>query len=314
MSRETRYIKLMNSYHIRPSIHCVVITLISLLFIGTNIKATAKGSRGGEAQPPLVAADFTVSPKDQALDLFLLVGQSNMKGRGEINMEPTTNTKLFFLHPTKLQWFIARDPLHALGTPDKIDGSDNSGTGPGMSFATALLEQKDQGPVGLIPAAKGGVPISSYAPDGKLYKLSLTMLKQAREQSPTPTKLKAILWLQGESDSMNKAQLEAYEAQLLDLVDRYRRDLKQPELPFIACTIGSFIAESSKAKRFKHTRDINEILLRLPTKRKHTACVDARDLKGHIGDSLHYNTESQIEIGKRFAKVYRTLIAEDTKP
>jgi len=293
---------------------CFAIVLVSALLIGQSTRLAAQGSRGGEAQPPLVAADFTVLPKDQPLELFLLVGQSNMKGRGAIDMTPTTNSKLLFLHPTKSQWFIARDPLHAVGTPDKIDGSDNSGTGPGMSFASALLDQKDQAPIGLIPAAKGGVAIRYYAPDADLYKLSLDMLQQAKEQSSIPTKLKGILWLQGESDSMSKAQLEAYEDSLLDLVDRYRRDLKQPDLPFIACTIGSFIAESDKAKRFTYTREINEILLRLPTKRKHTACVDARDLKGHIGDSLHYSTESQHEIGKRFAKAYQKLVAKPTAP
>jgi hypothetical protein len=33
----------------------------------------------------------------------------------------------------------------------------------------------------------------------------------------------------------------------------------------------------------------------------HTACVDARDLKTHIGDSVHFDTAAQNEIGKRFA-------------
>ena len=56
---------------------------------------------------------------------------------------------------------------------------------------------------------------------------------------------------------------------------------------------------------FQFVEETNKVLLAPPKKRKHTACIDARDLKGHIGDKLHYyDTESQIEIGKRFAAAY----------
>ncbi|MFU8849292.1 MAG: sialate O-acetylesterase, partial [Opitutales bacterium] len=130
---------------------------------------------------------------------------------------------------------------------------------------------------------------------------------QAKESAPPKSELRAILWLQGESDARNAEQVAAYEAQLLDLIDRYRRDLGDPKLPFIACTIGSFIADGTKAKRFPFSESINEILLSLPEKREHTACIDARDIKGHIGDHLHYNADAQIEIGRRFAKAYLIL-------
>lgn len=233
-----------------------------------------------------------------------------MKGRGLIDMEPKINARVFFLHLSERKWFIARDPLHAVGTPERIDRGNNAGTGPGMSFAAAFIDTSDDAAIGLIPAAEGGVPIASYLPEQKLYTRSLEMVRQAKELSPMKAPLRAILWLQGESDATSQEQVDAYEARLLDLVDRYRSDLDDPDLPFIACTIGSFIAESEKAKRFPFSKEINDILLRLPEKRKNTACVDARDLKGHIGDALHYNTESQIEIGKRFAKSYRTLRAK----
>jgi hypothetical protein len=46
---------------------------------------------------------------------------------------------------------------------------------------------------------------------------------------------------------------------------------------------------------------MNEIQLALPKSVPHTACVDARDLKTHIGDAVHFDTAAQNEIGKRFA-------------
>jgi hypothetical protein len=134
-------------------------------------------------------------------------------------------------------------------------------------------------------------------PTDRIYNRSLELTKKAIGKSKIKTNVRAILWLQGESDSITEKKVDSYEEKLLSLVDRYRRDFNDPDLPFIACTISSFITTSEKNSRFKHTSEINEILLGLPRKRKHTACVDARDLNGHIGDHVHYNTESQIEIG-----------------
>lgn len=263
----------------------------------------AKGTRGGAAQPPLHPADFSTFAQQDTLDLFLLVGQSNMKGRGAIEMKPQENKNILFFHSKQRQWNIARDPLHAQGTPDRIDGSDNSGTGPGMSFARTLAQHDAKLKIGLIPGAVGGAPIGSYGKDKKLYQRSLELTRQAVEEvakhSKLKTRIKAILWLQGESDS-TKPLYQSYESKLLDMIDRYRSDLKNPTLPFIACTLGSYINKGP----FQHVKETNKVLLGLPEKRKHTACIDARDLKGHIGDKLHYDTESQIEIGKRFAAAY----------
>ena len=53
---------------------------------------------------------------------------------------------------------------------------------------------------------------------------------------------------------------------------------------------------------------MNRLLLSLPEKRAHTACVDARDLKGNIGDNVHFDTAAQEEIGRRFAEKYFALV------
>jgi hypothetical protein len=46
---------------------------------------------------------------------------------------------------------------------------------------------------------------------------------------------------------------------------------------------------------------------RLFPKRPHTACVDARDLKGHIGDNVHFDTDAQNAIGRRYAEQLKKL-------
>ena len=222
-----------------------------------------------------------------------------MKGRGAIGMKPVESRNILFFHPKKQQWYIARDPLHAQGTPDMIDGSDNFGTGPGMSFARTLAQHDSKLKIGLIPGAVGGAPINSYGKDQPLYKRSLDLARASTKQSTLKTRIRAILWLQSGSDSTRPLH-GSYEVTLLDMIDRYRSDLENPALPFIACTLGSYINKGP----FKYIKETNQVLLALPKNRNHTAGIDARDLKGHIGDKLHYDTESQIEIGKRYAAAY----------
>ena len=48
-------------------------------------------------------------------------------------------------------------------------------------------------------------------------------------------------------------------------------------------------------------------LLALPAQRPFTGCVDARDLRTHIGDSVHFDTAAQEEIGRRYAATYLRL-------
>ena len=131
----------------------------------------------------------------------------------------------------------------------------------------------------------------------------MALLSNAQKISPIKTEIKAIFWLQGEADAKNDDRYLSYEENLLNLVDRYRKDLNNPELPFIACTIGSFLHK----KRFTHSDEINKILLSLPSKRMNTACVDARDITETIGDKVHFSTKAQKEIGKRFADAYLKL-------
>jgi hypothetical protein len=261
-----------------------------------------KGTVKGEPQPPLHEADFGAFSSDDVLDLFLLVGQSNMKGRATIPMNPREHSNILFFHSKQMNWCVARDPLHAQGVPDLIDGADNSGTGPGMSFARSLVEKNPHRKIGLIPAAVGGAPIEPYGPEGELYTRSLMLRARAAGDAGLRTELGAILWLQGESDAVAERH-EAYEEKLLDLVDRYRADLNAPALPFIACTIGSFVGKGP----YQYASLINEALLSLPQERDAAACVDARDLGGHIGDSMHYDLDSQKEIGRRFAEAYLRL-------
>lgn len=270
--------------------------------------ATVSGFAEGP-QPPAQEVDISKLPDGvKRLDLFLLMGQSNMKGRGAVPADQKLNPRIVSMQMKNDNWVVASDPLHIDGRVDPIDRSGNAGVGPGLSFAQALAASEPDVMIGLIPCAVGGSKVGQWQKgvQRSLYDEALRRAKLALEQGPPgKTRLCGALWLQGESDT--KENLYAnYQTSFLKVVDTLRADLNLPELPFIACTIGSFI--EVKAAAYPHVKEINAILLELPKQRPQTACVDARDLKGSIGDNLHYNTESQVAIGPRYAEKYLALI------
>lgn len=255
--------------------------------------------------PPLVAADLSALPNGtDHLDLFLLIGQSNMKGRGFMPEEAKNDPRIVMMHIKSDGWFNARHPLHLTGDPQTFKGHDNAGVGSGLTFAETVAEKDATVRIGLIPCAVGGTSIARWGKEQRLYTEAIRKAKLALGQGPKgKTRLRAALWLQGEADAKPE-RIESYPAELNDLVDRLRADLDIPELPFIACTIGEM------REPLGLQSEMNEILLDLPNHRDHTACVDARDLKGHIGDLVHFDTASQEEIGRRYAAKYFELIGQ----
>lgn len=255
-------------------------------------------------KPPLEPVDIARLPAglDQ-LDLFLLMGQSNMKGRGAMPAEPNRDQRIVMMHLKDDAWYIARHPLHLVGSAQTFAGADNAGVGPGLAFATAVAAREPKVRVGLIPCAVGGSPISLWQKGAKLYDETVRRAKHAVVAgAPARARLRGALWLQGEADA-NDERLLVHDAKLLQLIDDLRRELATPELPFIACTIGEMSPDGNGRRK----ADMNRLLLSLPSRRPHTACVDARDLKSSIGDNVHFDTPAQNEIGRRYAEKYFAL-------
>lgn len=285
------------------NIKTAILTLVSLLLVSSTALYAADTPRPERAtkvqtppptHPPLQTVDVTKLPAGvERLDLYLLIGQSNMKGRGVMPDEPKKDPRIVMMHLRDDQWYLARHPLHLKGDAKTFKGADNAGVGPGLSFAESLAAKNPKVRIGLIPCAVGGSRIDLWQKGAKLYDEAMRRaLLALQTTAPAGARICGALWLQGEADSSGE-KLAAYPEKLMKLVDDLRADLDTPDLPFIACTIG----EMRPGKE-----EMNKLLLSLPEMRPHTACVDARDLKGHIGDSVHYDTAAQTEIGRRFAE------------
>ncbi len=239
----------------------------------------------------------TKLPPKKDFHLYLLVGQSNMAGRGKVAAADKVPMPGVLTFGKGGRWVPAVDPLH-------FDKPGVVGVGVGRSFARVVARARPGATIGLVPCAVGGSPISAWEPGGyhpgtKTHPWD-DCLKRVRLALKHGT-LKGILWHQGESDA-RPDRARVYEKTLHELVGRFRRELKTPDVPFIAGQMGRWPERPwSEAKQ-----QVDAAHQGLPASVAHTAFVSARGLK-HKGDHVHFDADSYRELGRRYAVAYLKL-------
>ncbi|KAL6909603.1 hypothetical protein ACP4OV_001884 [Aristida adscensionis] len=239
--------------------------------------------------------------------VFILAGQSNMGGRGGatsggawdgvVPPECAPSPRILRLSPA-LRWEEAREPLHR-----GIDLHNVLGVGPGMPFAHALLRSPRLAAaagaaarLGLVPCAQGATPIASWARGTPLYDRMLTRARAALAAPPAAgrrAELAALLWYQGEADTISRRDAELYTARMEAFVRDVRRDLGVPDLLVIQVGLatgqGKFIELVREAQR----------AVKLPN----VKYVDAKGLQV-ASDYTHLTTAAQVRLGNMLAKAY----------
>lgn len=244
------------------------------------------------------------SAQKKPLDLYLLIGQSNMAGRGTVEPQDTVAYPRVYTLNKDNQWVPARDPIHF---DKKV-----AGVGLGRSFGIAMAKANPNATIGLIPCAVGGSPIDAWKP-GSYFKQTKTypwddMEKRLKIALKDGT-LKGILWHQGESDS-NPEKSDSYKAKMEDLIQRLRALAGNPNVPFVAGELGRFKIKSNKEK-YAQLKPAPAELVMQSTKAvikndKHAAFVKSKGLD-HRGDQTHFNSKSYRILGKRYAKAMLKL-------
>ena len=120
---------------------------------------------------------------------FLMLGQSNMAGRGDFGeVEPIQNPLCKMLRNGR--WQPMSEPIN----PDRqIFGVFHSGVGLAASFADEYAKHfKEE--IGLIPCADGGTSISQWQPGELLFDSAIAQATLAARTS----EIVGILWHQGE--------------------------------------------------------------------------------------------------------------------
>jgi hypothetical protein len=244
------------------------------------------------------------------LSLFALAGQSNMSGWVPAPAEQTLHPRAFVFGNDYL-WRLANEPVdHPGGQVDRIsrdgDGGEIPGMSPGVAFAKALLQERPELVVGLIPCARGDTTIIDWQRnlgDNSLYG---SCLKRMAAASPMG-ELAAVLFFQGEADALDPLQnpdrvlsAESYGERFTQFISDLRRDLGRPSLPIIFAQIGS--QEAPEAFTNWSTVQAQQAAVSLPC----VAMITTSDLS--LVDGIHYTVESYQTIGERFAAAYLMLI------
>ncbi|QDK78409.1 sialate O-acetylesterase [Spirosoma sp. KCTC 42546] len=227
------------------------------------------------------------------LQLFLLIGQSNMAGRGVPEAEDQTTHPRIWMLAKDQTWVPARDPMH-------FDKPDVIGVGPGFAFAKRLADAYPDMNIGLIPSAVGGSNIGVWKPGAYYeptksypYDDALRRAKKALENG----QLAGFIWHQGESDS-NPERAIIYEEKLIELVQRFRNDLNAPNVPFVVGTLGDFVVD-----RDPEAKIVNEALQQATNHIPNSYCVLSSGLTDK-GDSTHFDTGSARILGQRYADIF----------
>lgn len=231
---------------------------------------------------------------DPNFHIYILMGQSNMAGRGVITEEYKNehNSRLLMLNKNN-DWVRAEHPLH-------FDKPDIAGVGPGLAFGLSMTEDaKKKIRIGLVPCAVGGTPIEDWEPkaynkatDTHPYDDALIRIKEAMKSGV----IKGIVWHQGEGNS-SPEKSSTYITQLNSLILRVRNDIGNQSLPFIIGELGYYR---------DNYHNINKELKKVPALIPFTAVASSEGLK-HKGDGTHFDSESARTLGLRLAEKMKAV-------
>ena len=258
---------------------------------------------GLRAEEPL-----NIPSSKENFHLFLLMGQSNMSGgvglaAGDTKPVPSVLKMRWVKEGEGPKWAPGAHPLHPR-RPNK-----KARFGPGLSFAEAYVADKPGVTVGLIPMAWGGRSIVQLSEGSEIYSDAIRHTKAAMQVGT----LKGALWHQGESDTVEQTRTDAYEKRLHLLIEDVRKDLENPQLPFIVGNLAEFYGTGKDHKspdRVARINKIKEILRSLPEKVPHTGFVESTDCTPAARAKVHFDRKSCLLMGKRYAKVYADLFAK----
>jgi hypothetical protein len=255
------------------------------LLVGVLAVVAAVGGTG-VAEPPSVA-------------VFILAGQSNMEGQGKLAELDVSLSR----QPANIEFYLSG--VHSLMIAQPT-------VGPEFSLASELSQAMPARQIVFVKYALGGVSLLAWAPDWVPTRAALTeneqvgpLYRNLLDQIGAITRNKTVefsgvFWMQGERDARYPAAAAEYETNLAEFIQRLRRDLKTPQLPFI------FGQVNPPASTYPGLESVRSAQVRIARAVPNTKLVATDDLT-KLADGLHYDTSGQVSLGRRFALAYLAL-------
>ena len=222
---------------------------------------------------------------------FLMIGQSNMAGRGfEADVKPINNPNLMML--VNGRWQPLRVPVNY----DRAD----SGVSLAESFADEYSKAHPGVQVGLIPCADGGTEIAKWQKGTLLYDHAIYQVRLAERTSTVA----GILWHQGETDIMEN--IPGYREKLEAVIKAFRDEPSLSQVPFLIGGLGLSFLKNFDESFVKYGDGIESIITQVATSTPLCAYVSPEGLTSNP-DNLHFNAKSLREFGKRYFNEFDKL-------
>jgi len=247
-------------------------------------------------------------------DLWILGGQSNMEGNGNLVDVQQSIPQVHSFDMTD-KWLIAQEPLHtARSAKDPVHWAKNEqsqpqrltgqaledyqaqrkkGAGLGLPFAAEMYRRTGV-PIGLIPCAHGGTSMDQWSPalkDKGGDSLYGSMLRRFHAAGGS---VKGMLWYQGESDANPQAAPE-FRSKFEDFVKAVRADFNQADLPFYYVQIGRHVSSENAVP----WRRVQLAQLEAESEIPHAGMVASIDCT--LDDPIHISTEGLKRLAHRLA-------------
>lgn len=267
------------------------------------------------------------------LEVWILAGQSNMEGVGELTLALPPSTEVWSFTSAG-HWEPAADPLHRFwesftpihrnlaraGLPPErrqlgdaelaqlVARERRYGAGLGLAFGQALAAARGR-PIGLLPCAHGATTLEQWSwrrrdqGGASLYGAMCERLRRAGGR------LAGLLWYQGESEGWNEVAAASYGTDFATWIDHLRADLDRPQLPVIAVQIGRTTLDSPRASAWNA---VQLAQYELPLRVAATAVTSAIDLP--LVDCIHINARGLQRLGRRLARLALALEANPALP
>lgn len=232
---------------------------------------------------------------------FLMIGQSNMAGRGDFGqVAPIYNKEC-----TMLRCGLWRE----MTEPCNPDQSIFEGAGPfryhsGISLMPSFADacQKYFGcEIGIIPAAYGGSSLSQWMPGERLFDHAVFQAKLAMRDSD----LVGIMWHQGESDAYTAEDSESYCQRFSEMILELRHQLNAETIPLVVGELAECVANSTPPKPY--LAEVNLQINRVAKTVPNCALVSVDGL-GCRPDNLHFHSNALRELGLRYFEAYKSLL------
>jgi hypothetical protein len=216
---------------------------------------------------------------------FLMIGQSNMAGRGFLEDVPP----IFDEHIKMLRngrWQTMTEPINY--------DRPIAGVGLASSFAAAWRLHNQGDNIGMIPCADGGTSLDDWTVGGALFDHAVQQAKLAQRSS----QLDGILWHQGENDSFGGRASQYFE-KFLVIIEALRRELNSPDIPLVIGGLGDFLPHGRYGAYFAEYTLVNQALQQYALSAHNCYFATASGLTANP-DHLHFDAASQRKFGIRY--------------